>query len=92
MNITWTTLFPRPLKVIHFKDLVQDTERTLREILEFLDIPVNEELMACTLVHKSGWHRRVKPKLNFDPFSEEDRILIAQKSEVAYKNINSRRS
>lgn len=76
--------------MVHFKDLVQDTERTLREILYFLEIPVNEELMACTLVHKSGWHKRVKPKLNIDPFSEEHKNLMAQKSQIAYKIINSR--
>ena len=64
MNMDWVQNFPGPLLVILYTDLVQDTERALRRILEFLEISVTQEHMECVLRHKEGIYRRKKKNGN----------------------------
>lgn len=70
-NLVWAKRFPRDIKIVHYADLVADVEGTLRDILEFMHYPVDEELMACTLQRKTGVHKRKKRRKAFDPFTKE---------------------
>lgn len=42
MNLSWTRNFTGSLKIVHYEDLLQKLEVVLRNILEFLEFPINE--------------------------------------------------
>lgn len=69
MNLSWARNFSGSLKIVYYDDLVADVEGILREILSFLNYPIDEELLGCTLIRKEGIYRRKKRVLAFDPFT-----------------------
>ena len=64
MNMDWVQNFQGPLLVILYNDLVEDTEKELRRMVEFLEISVTQENMDCVMKHKEGIYRRKKKNGN----------------------------
>ncbi|TDG39301.1 hypothetical protein AWZ03_014277 [Drosophila navojoa] len=84
MNLSWARNFTGSIKVVFYDDLVQHTERELRRILEFLEFPVNEQLLRCALVRKEGIFRRKKRLLSFDPYTDAMRAELLARRRIVY--------
>lgn len=84
MNLSWARNFTGSIKVVFYDDLVQHTERELRHILEFLEYPVNEQLLRCALVRKEGIFRRKKRLLSFDPYTDAMRAELVARRRIVY--------
>lgn len=83
----WAKQFPGAVKIVYYVDLVADVEGTLRDILEFLQYPVDEDLMACTLKRKMGVHKRKKRRMAFDPFTKEMHRNFTKTMRMVYREI-----
>ena len=59
MTVNWT-LYANELLVVHYEDV---KEAELRRILTFLDLPVDEERLAC--IEVSNKMRRAKNTASF---------------------------
>lgn len=55
--------------MIFYEQLVDNLEHTLRSIIDFLNISINEELFKCAIERKEGIYRRKRRVLNFDPYT-----------------------
>ncbi|KAH8244857.1 hypothetical protein KR032_001669 [Drosophila birchii] len=84
MNLSWARNFTGSLKVVFYDDLVHHTERELRSILDFLQFPVNEQLMRCAIMRKEGIFRRKKRLLSFDPYTEAMRAEVQARRRIVY--------
>ncbi|XP_017074492.1 WSCD family member CG9164 [Drosophila eugracilis] len=84
MNLSWARNFTGSIKVVFYDDLVHHTERELRSILEFLQFPVNEQLMRCAIMRKEGIFRRKKRLLSFDPYTETMRAEVQSRRRIVY--------
>ncbi|XP_016923851.1 WSCD family member CG9164 [Drosophila suzukii] len=84
MNLSWARNFTGGIKVVFYDDLVHHTERELRSILEFLQFPVNEQLMRCAIMRKEGIFRRKKRLLSFDPYTESMRAEVQNRRRIVY--------
>ncbi|ALC49746.1 CG9164 [Drosophila busckii] len=84
MNLSWARNFTGSIKVVFYDDLVHQTERELRGILEFLEFPVNEQLMRCALMRKEGIFRRKKRVLSFDPYTDAMRAELLLRRRMVY--------
>lgn len=69
INLDWLHNFSGPTHVLFYEQLVEDVGNSLRAVVEFLELPVDEDLMRCALERKEGIYRRKKRVLNFDPYS-----------------------
>ncbi|KAJ8916603.1 hypothetical protein NQ315_000248, partial [Exocentrus adspersus] len=69
MNLDWLYNFTGPTHVVFYEQLVGNVEHTLRTVMRFVEVPVDEELLRCALERREGIYRRKKRVLNFDPFS-----------------------
>ncbi|CAG4968403.1 unnamed protein product [Parnassius apollo] len=67
----WLTKFRGPFHIVFYETLVQDTEKTLQGILNFLNVTITEEDMNCALLNKEGIYRRKKKYQDFDPFTPD---------------------
>ncbi|XP_053657385.2 sialate:O-sulfotransferase 1 isoform X3 [Cherax quadricarinatus] len=68
-RLLWCT---GPLYVLHYELLVVDPEHYLRDLLNFLRVPVEEDRLACLRSHLDGPFKR-KGSVDFDPFTEEEK-------------------
>ncbi|KAH8298687.1 hypothetical protein KR044_008582 [Drosophila immigrans] len=84
MNLSWARNFTGSIKVVFYDDLVHQTERELRSILDFLEFPVNEPLMRCAIMRKEGIFRRKKRLLSFDPYTETMRAELVARRRLVY--------
>ena len=66
---------------------MDNVEKTLRDILKFINFPVNEELLACALNRKEGIYRRKKRLLNFEPYTVAMRNMIEKKRIQVYESL-----
>lgn len=84
MNLSWARNFTGSIKVVFYDDLVHHTERELRSILDFLEFPVNEQLMRCAIMRKEGIFRRKKRLLSFDPYTDSMRAELLARRRIVY--------
>ncbi|KAH8416620.1 hypothetical protein KR222_011414 [Zaprionus bogoriensis] len=84
MNLSWARNFTGSIKVVFYDDLVQHTERELRSILDFLEFPVDEQLLRCALMRKEGIFRRKKRLLSFDPYTDSMRAELLARRRIVY--------
>ncbi|KAG7303723.1 hypothetical protein JYU34_012282 [Plutella xylostella] len=70
-HVRWLTQYPRPVHVVLYDELVDDTRSTLAGVLAFLNETVSESAMDCAMRNREGIFRRKKKLQNFDPFTEE---------------------
>lgn len=83
MNIAWNRNFTGELMVIFYDDLINNIEKNLRNILTFINYPINENLLECALKRHEGIYRRKKRLLNFDPYTPlMHKILKSKRDEV----------
>lgn len=86
-NLSWAKQFPRRLKIVFYDDLVANVETTLRDILQFINHKVDEELFACALSRKEGIYKRRKRLIRFDPFTKEMHTRIEEKTKEVYSKL-----
>ncbi|XP_055844365.1 WSCD family member CG9164 [Episyrphus balteatus] len=84
MNLGWARFFTGDLLIVYYDDLVANSEKILREILSFLEFPIEESLMSCALIRKEGIFRRKKRVLSFDPYSPAMRHQLDERKRKIY--------
>ncbi|XP_034118500.1 WSCD family member CG9164 [Drosophila albomicans] len=84
MNLSWARNFTGSIKVVFYDDLVHHTERELRNILDFLEFPVSEQLIRCAIMRKEGIFRRKKRLLSFDPYTDAMRAELLARRRLVY--------
>ncbi|XP_018574207.1 WSCD family member AAEL009094 [Anoplophora glabripennis] len=87
MNLDWLYNFTGPTHVIFYEQLVDNVEHTLRTVIKFLDVPINEELFNCAMERKEGIYRRKKRVLNFDPYTSKMKENLKSIQEKVYEAI-----
>lgn len=73
--------------IIYYEDLVDEVEKTIRDILKFIDHPVNEDLLRCAVNRKEGIYRRKKRLLAFDPYTPVMKKMIEEKRMQVYTEL-----
>lgn len=86
-NLSWGLNFIGPVLIIYYEDLVDDVEKTLRDVLKFIEHPVNEDLMRCAIMRKEGIYRRKKRLLTFDPYTPIMKRMIEEKRTQVYTEL-----
>lgn len=86
-NLSWGRNFSGPVLVIYYEDLVDEVEKTIRDILKFIDYPINEDLINCAIMRKEGIYRRKKRLLAFDPFTQTMKKMIEDKRSQVYTEL-----
>ncbi|CRL01941.1 CLUMA_CG015069, isoform A [Clunio marinus] len=86
-NLSWGRNFSGPVLIIWYEDLVDDVEKTIRDVLRFIDYPINEDLMRCAIMRKEGIYRRKKRLLTFDPYTTTMKKMIEQKRAQVYAEL-----
>lgn len=86
-NLSWKN-FSGPVLIVYYEDLVDDVEKTLRNILKFIAYhPINEDLVQCAVNRKEGIYRRKKRFLAFDPYSTTMKRMIEEKRTQVYAEL-----
>jgi hypothetical protein len=83
-NLSWAKNFTGDIKLIFYDDLVENVEGTVRDVLKFLEFPINEEQLQCALMRREGIYRRKKRILNFDPYTADMHVMIDEKRTEVY--------
>ncbi|CAO1408229.1 unnamed protein product [Diamesa serratosioi] len=83
-NLSWAKNFTGDILIIYFDSLVENVEKTLKDILNFLEFPINDDLLACALLRKEGIYRRKKRLLPFDPYTSTLHKMIDDKRSEVY--------
>lgn len=86
-NLSWGLNYTGDVLIIYYEDLVDNVEKTLRNILNFINFPINEDLLACALKRKEGIYRRKKRLLNFEPYTAAMRKMIEKKRIQVYEEL-----
>ncbi|XP_055706313.1 WSCD family member AGAP003962 [Phlebotomus papatasi] len=84
MNVGWAKNFTGPLKVVFYDDLVGDVEGTLRDVLHFLNWPIDENLFSCAMSRKEGIYQRKKRLMSFDPFTPQMKLELEEKRQEVF--------
>lgn len=86
-NLSWGLNYTGDVLIIYYEDLVDNVEKTLRDILHFINFPINEELLSCAIKRKEGIYRRKKRLLNFEPYTAVMRKMIEKKRIQVYEEL-----
>jgi hypothetical protein len=86
-NLYWVQKFKKPLLVVKYDSLVENLEVALRRILDFLEHPINENLLYCTLVRREGVYKRIKRINEFDPYTFEMKRAIEETRSLVYAEL-----
>ncbi|CAH1118724.1 unnamed protein product [Phaedon cochleariae] len=84
MNLDWLYNFTGPTHVIFYEQLVDNVEHTLRTVMAFVGVRVDEGLVQCAMERKEGIYRRKKRAVNFDPYTEKMKERIKEVQEKVY--------
>ena len=87
-NLGWINEFPGPILIIFYNDLKVNVERNLRNILNFVNFPINEKLLECALRKKEGSYKRLK-RPSFDPFTAEMKKMLDEKRVLVYDQLDN---
>lgn len=88
----WATEFHGPVKIVHYEDLIRNLDATLRDILSFLNRPVDEQLLNCTLSSRDGIYKRSRSKKDLvDPYWDDLQRIIGEKKQEVFQKIGSSR-
>lgn len=96
LNIAWLRNFTGPLHVVRYEALQDTLDYTLRATLHFLELPVDEEALQCTVARPEGAHKRHPNANTFDPFIHimKEKLAVAESIVLEelknYKNKNHR--
>ncbi|XP_044763477.1 WSCD family member AAEL009094 [Coccinella septempunctata] len=86
-NLDWLYNFTGPTHVIFYEQLVDNLENNLRSMLNFLEVPISEELFKCALERREGIYRRKKRAIVFDPYSSKMKEKIKEEQQKVYEAI-----
>lgn len=86
-NLSWGLNFSKPVLIIYYDELVDNVEKALRDILKFIEYPINEELLRCAIMRKEGIYRRKKRLLSFDPYTPFMKKMIEEKRTQVYTEL-----
>ncbi|GJQ80682.1 hypothetical protein Trydic_g9265 [Trypoxylus dichotomus] len=86
-NLDWLRNFTGPTHVIFYEQLVKNVANTVKTILDFLELPVSDELFNCALDRKEGIYRRKRRALAFDPFTADMKRMIEKEQRRVYEEI-----
>ncbi|XP_071824633.1 sialate:O-sulfotransferase 1-like isoform X2 [Apostichopus japonicus] len=75
-NITANFANNDRLLMVHFQDLKGDLRTELKRIVEFLELPLNEDRLICTLKNQEGQFHLPHQALPFNPFNAAQQKLI----------------
>lgn len=65
-----------PIHVVYYEQLVQDPIFYVKEMLEFLRIPIDDGRLQCLEDHLQGSFKRPNKK-ETDPYSEEEKLALS---------------
>lgn len=85
MNLEWVRNFTGEVKIVFYDELVNDVEKILRDILNFIQRPIEESLLSCALIRKEGIYRRKKRIMTFDPYSPLMHRMLDEKRDEVYE-------
>lgn len=86
-NLSWGLDYTGDVLIIYYENLVDNVEKTLRDILNFIEFPINEELLSCALRKKEGIYRRKKRFVNFQPYTTSMKKMIEKKRIQVYEEL-----
>ena len=86
-NLSWGSNFNGLVLIVYYEDLVDNVEKTLRDILNFIEHPINEDLLRCAVMRKEGIYRRKKRLLTFDPYTITMKKMIEEKRTLVYTEL-----
>nr|XP_054771256.1 WSC domain-containing protein 1-like [Lytechinus pictus] len=66
----------KSMTVVYYEQLKLHIADEMRRILAYLDVPVDEERLACTVANAEGKFHRHKSNTSLDPFTQEERTRI----------------
>lgn len=88
-NLDWLSNFTGPILVIFYEDLINELEISLRELIHFIELQINESNLKCALERREGIYRRKKRLLTLDPFSAAMKAKIGSVKEEVYSQLHS---
>lgn len=79
--------------VIRFEELLSNTDKILYQLIKFLNLKPNSNLINCALENKLGIYKRISQLLPFDPFSQivvnsSLRQIVEKKRKAVYKIVD----
>lgn len=82
---TWTNTainflqYNKNVLVVHYEDLRSNLKPNLEKMLRFLQVPLDNDRILCTISSPDGKYKRpaAKKKLNFDPYTDEMKEYIS---------------
>lgn len=78
-NLDWMRSFKGPFHIVLYDQLRNDLGPTLRTLVQFLDLPLDEAAIQCTIEHSEGlYHRKSCSDDGFDPFTESMKKQITE--------------
>lgn len=65
--------------MVHYEDLRSNLKPNLEKMLRFLQVPLDNDRILCTISSPDGKYKRpaAKKKLNFDPYTDEMKEYIS---------------
>lgn len=88
MNEAWFNSFrAKDRLVMLYDDLVNRTEEQVRNLLSFLNLNPDPDIMKCAMSRKEGIYKRSKKPYNFDVFDSEMRALLNEKISTLYSRL-----
>lgn len=87
INLDWLYNFSGPTHILFYEQLVEDVAHSLRSLIDFLEIPIDEYLMKCALERQEGIYRRKRRVLNFDPYTSAMKKQLQVEQEKVYEAI-----
>lgn len=83
--------YGKKLLVVHYEDLKKDLIGKLREMVTFLNLPINEDRFLCVENNKDGNFKRLgSSQTVLDPFTREMKNLINGYIRTVDKALRSR--
>ncbi|XP_070548732.1 sialate:O-sulfotransferase 1-like [Ptychodera flava] len=83
--VKWLLGYTRPLHVVHYEDLVLDTESQLINIVRFLNMTVSEERLKCVRRNMEGNFHKIR---TVGDRAEELRALKGQRSRDIFQRMS----
>ncbi|XP_039297162.1 WSCD family member AAEL009094 [Nilaparvata lugens] len=90
MNLDWVRNFDGPTHVVLYENLVEDVETTLRKLIDFIQLPIDEKQIQCALERQEGIYRRKRRVFNLDPYTTSMKIMLQIEQEKVLQEIKSR--
>ena len=85
MNLDWFNAFPNQDRlVVFYEELLAKPLQVLKNVLDFLGIPVTDENLQCVLDKKEGIYKRSKKKLGIEVFSNSMKSFLQEKQRNVY--------